>query len=74
MRLLTFTQKGSGPLIGIRTQDQILDISLAAKISGESNIPPNMKALLAAGPECMGRVRHLNSDALTLVSGLNEYT
>ena len=65
MRLLTFTQKGSGPLIGIRTQDQILDISLAAKISGESNIPTNMKALLAAGPECMGRVRHLNSDALS---------
>ena len=70
MRLLTFTQKGSGPLIGIRTQDQILDISLAAKISGESNIPTNMKALLAAGPECMGRVRHLNSDAL---SDLNKF-
>ena len=70
MRLLTFTQKGSGPLIGIRTQDQILDISLAAKISGESNIPTNMKALLAAGPECMDLVRHLNSNAL---SDLNKF-
>lgn len=70
MRLLTFTQKGSGPLIGIRTQDQILDISLAAKIAGESNIPTNMKALLAAGSECMDRVRHLNSNAL---SDLNKF-
>ena len=70
MRLLTFNRNGSDPLIGIRTQDQILDLSAAAKIAGESNIPTTMKALLAAGSECMGRVRHLNSNAL---SDLNKF-
>ena len=70
MRLLTFNRNGSGPLIGIRTQDQILDLSAAAKIAGESNIPTNMKALLAAGAECMDRVRHLNLNAL---SNLNKF-
>ena len=70
MRLLTFNRNGSDPLIGIRTQDQILDLSAAAKIAGESNIPTTMKALLAAGSECMGHVRHLNSNAL---SDLNKF-
>jgi len=64
MRLLTFTRNGSGPLIGIRTHSQILDVTEAAKIAGESNLPISMKTLLAAGPACMERVRHLNSKAL----------
>lgn len=58
MRLLTFTRNGSGPLIGIRTDEKILDISEAAKIAGESNFPTSMRTLLAAGSEGMSRVRN----------------
>ena len=68
MRLLTFTRNGSGPLIGIRTDEKILDINEAAKITGESNLPTSMRTLLAAGSEGMSRVRQLNSKALSDVS------
>ena len=68
MRLLTFTRNGSGPLIGIRTDEKILAINEAAKIAGESNLPTSMKDLLAAGSEGMSRVRQLNSKALSDVS------
>jgi hypothetical protein len=64
MRLLTFTLNHSEPLIGIRTQDKILNLKEAAKIAGETGMPHSMKALLAGGPEGMARVRTLNSKAL----------
>jgi 5-carboxymethyl-2-hydroxymuconate isomerase/acylpyruvate hydrolase len=64
MRLLTFTHNSSEPRLGIRTNDQILDINHAAKIEGESNFPTSMKQLLAGGAESMSRVRYLNVKAL----------
>ena len=64
MRLLTFTHNNSEPLIGVRTQEKILNLKEAAKIAGEVGIPSSMKILLASGPEGMARVRNLNSKAL----------
>lgn len=64
MRLLTFTHNNSEPLIGVRTQEKILNLKEGAKIAGEVGIPSSMKILLASGPEGMARVRNLNSKAL----------
>ena len=64
MRLLTFRHNNSEPLIGVRTQEKILNLKEAAKIAGEVGIPSSMKILLASGPEGMARVRNLNSKAL----------
>ena len=64
MRLLTFTHNNSEPLIGVRTQEKILNLKEAAKIAGEVGIPSSMKILLASGPEGMARVRNLISKAL----------
>lgn len=64
MRLLTFTHNNSEPLIGVRTQEKILNLKEAAKIADEVGIPSSMKILLASGPEGMARVRNLNSKAL----------
>ena len=68
MRLLTFTLNHSEPLIGVRTNEKILNLKEAAKIAGEIGMPSNMKALLAAGPEGMARVRNLNSKAFIVLS------
>ena len=64
MRLLTFTHNNSEPLIGVRTQEKILNLKEGAKIAGEVGIPSSIKILLASGPEGMARVRNLISKAL----------
>ncbi|MBJ7298588.1 MAG: fumarylacetoacetate hydrolase family protein [Dolichospermum sp.] len=66
MRLLTFAhQKNKTPLIGVRTGNQILDIHEATKITGEAGMPIEMKALFAAGAECMASLKELNQKALS---------
>lgn len=70
MRLLTFTHtEGATPLLGVRTGDQVLDITEAARIAALSGMPRSMKTLLADGAEAMLRLRNLNAQALGDLAG-----
>ena len=67
MRLITFTPKNSSGVcpyarIGVRLERQVLDLSKAVP-AGEAPLPASMKALLAAGPAALARVRALASAA-----------
>jgi hypothetical protein len=48
MRLLTFTLNHSEPLIGIRTNEKILNLKEAAKIAGEIGLPLALRAWRAS--------------------------
>jgi len=64
MRLITFSVRGAGsPRIGVRVARQVLDLSAAAGVAGESALPARMKDLLAAGKPAMKQVRQLSAEA-----------
>jgi 2-keto-4-pentenoate hydratase/2-oxohepta-3-ene-1,7-dioic acid hydratase in catechol pathway len=64
MRLLTFSHlDDSTPLLGVRCGARVLDIAAAARIAEIAGMPTRMKALLAAGPNAMARVRELSTAA-----------
>ena len=64
MRLLTYRDPDDGlPTLGVRCGQRVLDIGAAAQIAGISAMPGTLKALLAAGPNALGRVRELSSAA-----------
>jgi 2-keto-4-pentenoate hydratase/2-oxohepta-3-ene-1,7-dioic acid hydratase in catechol pathway len=61
MRLLTFSHPDdSAALLGVRCGARVLDIAAAARIAEIVGMPTRMKALLAAGPNAMARVRDLS--------------
>jgi len=61
MRLLTFRDPDDGrPTLGVRYGQRVLDIAEAASIAGIAGMPRTLKALLAAGPNAMARVRELS--------------
>ena len=61
MRLLTFRDPDEGrPTLGVRYGQRVLDIAAAARIAGIAGMPKTMKALLAAGPNALARVRELS--------------
>jgi 5-carboxymethyl-2-hydroxymuconate isomerase/acylpyruvate hydrolase len=61
MRLITFSHPGdSAPLLGVRCGARVLDIAAAARIAEIVGMPTRMKAMLAAGPNAMARVRELS--------------
>jgi len=61
MRLLTFSDPDDGrPTLGVRYGQRVLDIAGAARIAGIAGMPRTLKALLAAGPNAMARVRELS--------------
>ncbi|HEV7576487.1 MAG TPA: fumarylacetoacetate hydrolase family protein [Caldimonas sp.] len=62
MRLLTFRDPDDGrPTLGVRSGQRVLEIAAAARIAGIAGMPTTLKALLAAGPNAMTRVRELGS-------------
>ena len=64
MRLITFSVRGAGsPRIGVRVARQVLDLSAAAGVAGETALPARMKDLLAAGKPAMKQVRQLSAEA-----------
>jgi 2-keto-4-pentenoate hydratase/2-oxohepta-3-ene-1,7-dioic acid hydratase in catechol pathway len=64
MRLLSFSHlDDSTPLLGLRCGARVLDIGAAARIAEIAGMPTRMKALLAAGPNAMARVRELSAAA-----------
>jgi 2-keto-4-pentenoate hydratase/2-oxohepta-3-ene-1,7-dioic acid hydratase in catechol pathway len=64
MRLLTFSHPDdNAPVLGVRCGARVLDIATAARIADIAGMPTGMKALLAAGPNAMGRVRELSTAA-----------
>ena len=65
MRLITFTKRGAKDArIGVRLDAQVLDLA-AALPSTEAALPASIKALLAAGPTALARVRALADAART---------
>jgi len=61
MRLLSFSHpEDHRPLLGVRCGARVLDIAAAARIAELAAMPTRMKALLAAGPNAMARVRDLS--------------
>jgi len=61
MRLLTFRDPDEGrPTLGVRYGQRVLDIAAAARIAAVAGMPTTLKALLAAGPNAMARVRELS--------------
>ena len=63
MRLISFTKQGSKEArIGVRLERQVLDLAKAVP-AGEAPLPASMKALLAAGPAALARVRALAAAA-----------
>jgi len=61
MRLLTFRDPDEGrATLGVRYGQRVLDIAVAARIAGIAGMPTTLKALLAAGPNAMARVRELS--------------
>src|SRR4029077_4176088 len=61
MRLLTFRNPDEGrATLGIRYGQRVLDVASAARIAGIAGMPTTLKALLAAGPNAMARVRELS--------------
>lgn len=65
MRLLTYCLPNDlAPLIGVRCDDDVLNLSEAARIAAVMALPVSIKGLLAAGPEAMLNVRRLQAAAL----------
>ena len=61
MRLLTFRDPDEGrATLGVRYGQRVLDVAAAARIAGIAGMPTTLKALLAAGPNAMARVRELS--------------
>ena len=62
MRLVTFTVADPNvPRLGLRIGERVLDLATAAKTAGLGDVPASMRALLAAGPAAMARVRELSN-------------
>ncbi len=62
MRLLSYRDPDEGrPTLGVRYGQRVLDVGAAARIAGIAGMPTTLKALLAAGPNAMARVRELSS-------------
>jgi len=60
MRLLTFRRPEDGAsTIGVRCGRRVLEVAVAARIAQLAPIPNSLKALLAAGPNALARVREL---------------
>jgi 5-carboxymethyl-2-hydroxymuconate isomerase/acylpyruvate hydrolase len=70
MRLLSFRRPEDGaPAIGVRSGRRVLEIATAAQIAGLASLPNTLKALLAAGPNALARVRELSAAAQAHDSG-----
>jgi len=64
MRLLTYRDPDDGrPTLGVRCGQRVLDIGVAARIAGVAGMPTSLKALLAGGPNALGRARELSGAA-----------
>jgi 2-keto-4-pentenoate hydratase/2-oxohepta-3-ene-1,7-dioic acid hydratase in catechol pathway len=61
MRLLTFEPRRQPglPRLGVRVDARVLDVAEAARAGGNDPSPASMKALLAAGPDALTRLREL---------------
>jgi 2-keto-4-pentenoate hydratase/2-oxohepta-3-ene-1,7-dioic acid hydratase in catechol pathway len=61
MRLLTFEhpRQPGLPRLGVRVATRVLDVADAARAGGIDPLPAGMKALLAAGPDALDRLRRL---------------
>jgi 2-keto-4-pentenoate hydratase/2-oxohepta-3-ene-1,7-dioic acid hydratase in catechol pathway len=64
MRLLTYRDPDDGrPTLGVRCGQRVLDIGAASRLAGIAGMPTTLKALLAAGPNALGRARELSNAA-----------
>jgi 5-carboxymethyl-2-hydroxymuconate isomerase/acylpyruvate hydrolase len=70
MRLLTFRRPEDGiPAIGVRCGQRVLEAAEAARIAGLAPVPRSLRALLAAGPNALARLRDLVTAAQAHDSG-----
>src|SRR5947209_1225860 len=64
MRLLTYRlADDAAPMLGVRCGQRILDVAAAARSAGAAALPTSLRALLAAGPNAVARVRELSHAA-----------
>ncbi len=62
MKFVTFAS-GTGPRLGAVVRDEVLDLSVAADLSGLTGFPGSMQALIEAGEEGLAAARSLVESA-----------